>query len=964
MLYKAFISYSHAADGKLAPALQFALHRFARRWYALRAMRVFRDETNLAISPHLWGEIEKALGASEFFLLLASPQAAASKWVPKEVDFWLKNRSASKLLIIVTDGEVIWDAAAGDFDRKTTALPSNLAKAFPDEPLYLDFRWAKTTEDLSLNNPTFRDKIADIASRLHDRPKDELIGEDVREHRKVKRLTWSAVTALILLTLVSAGAAWFAFTQRNQAQEKQQEAEKAAYKEQRARKAEEEAKNFAEVKRMEAEKAAEAEKRAKEQAEDRRREAERQRQIAIEQRQVADCRRVAAQATTYLDTRLDLALLLGVESARLSSCTEGRSTLLTAVQHRPHLAGFLWGHADTVTNLAYMPDGRTLASSSWDRTVRFWDIAKRKQSGPVLRGMYGLSISRDGSLLASADGQSVTVWKLPGGTPSGELRFDQRYVMDLVAFSPDGKVLATSNDPTGVAPAQVFLWDVSTRQLLGPTISARIFAFGPDGKTLATDGEDGKSVVVRALPTRQPIRPPFEGHTARLRSIAFSADGAMLATGGEDYSVIVWDLKDQRPIGRPLIGHRAPVNALAFSPDAAMLASGSGDGSVIFWDMKNGQPIGLPLTIAKKPIFDVAFSPDGRTVVANSEERLVVWNVFDDLSPGRELKLESKPKHGLAYSPDGKTLASIDTYGGVTLSDAETGRKLSDSIGGKVTSMAFSPDGAQFATVGRDGRLALWDRATGAPKSAPEETHFRLWSVAFSPDGQTIAAGGDSVLLLWDVSARQWLAQVTGRQKDRIWSVAFSPDGKLLASGGNTSLGLWDSKTGSEMMALMTTADAEFKYLVQTQVAFSPDGKLLAYRQGGNGVGLLDVTHRHVTGRTLSAHKGEVTALAFSSDGKLMATGATDRTVMLWDMASRQPIGRSFDGMGEVESLAFRPNAGSLATLGDERLLVWEVNEASWRETACRLANRHLTPGEWQQYLGDEPYRKTCPNLS
>jgi hypothetical protein len=285
MLYKAFISYSHAADGKLAPALQFALHRFARRWYALRAMRVFRDETNLAISPHLWEEIEKAMGESEFFLLLASPHAAASKWVLKEVELWRKKRSADKLLILVTDGEVVWDSAAGDFDwTKTTALPSNLAKAFPDEPLYLDFRRAKTTEDLSLNNPTFRDKIADIASRLQGRQKDELIGQDVREHRKVKRLTWSAVIALILLTLVSVGAAWFAFTQRNQAQIKQQEAEEArkaeegarnvaelrrkeaenaADAERKARKAEEEAKNTAELRRMEAEKAADAERTAR-----------------------------------------------------------------------------------------------------------------------------------------------------------------------------------------------------------------------------------------------------------------------------------------------------------------------------------------------------------------------------------------------------------------------------------------------------------------------------------------------------------------------------------------------------------------------------------------------------------------------------------------------------------------------------------------------------------------------------
>jgi hypothetical protein len=83
MRYKAFISYSHAADGKLAPALQQALHRIAKPWYRLRTMRVFRDQTNLATSPGLWTEIENALRDSEFFIYLASPAAAQSLWVQK-----------------------------------------------------------------------------------------------------------------------------------------------------------------------------------------------------------------------------------------------------------------------------------------------------------------------------------------------------------------------------------------------------------------------------------------------------------------------------------------------------------------------------------------------------------------------------------------------------------------------------------------------------------------------------------------------------------------------------------------------------------------------------------------------------------------------------------------------------------------------------------------------------------------
>src|SRR5215217_2901839 len=98
MAYDAFISYSHAADGKLAPALQSALHRFAKPWYRLRAIRVFRDRTNLSADPGLWSNILAALGQSEFLLLMASPPSAGSKWVRQELDYWLTNRDPQKLL--------------------------------------------------------------------------------------------------------------------------------------------------------------------------------------------------------------------------------------------------------------------------------------------------------------------------------------------------------------------------------------------------------------------------------------------------------------------------------------------------------------------------------------------------------------------------------------------------------------------------------------------------------------------------------------------------------------------------------------------------------------------------------------------------------------------------------------------------------------------------------------------------
>lgn len=79
--YNGFISYSHAADGALAPALQRGLQRFAKPWYRARALSIFRDDTSLTATPHLWTSIQQALDDSEFFILLASPDAAASPWV-------------------------------------------------------------------------------------------------------------------------------------------------------------------------------------------------------------------------------------------------------------------------------------------------------------------------------------------------------------------------------------------------------------------------------------------------------------------------------------------------------------------------------------------------------------------------------------------------------------------------------------------------------------------------------------------------------------------------------------------------------------------------------------------------------------------------------------------------------------------------------------------------------------------
>ena len=120
------------------------------------------------------------------------------------------------MLIVLTDGELVWDGTARDFDwKQTTALSSDLREKFEEEPLYVDLSWAKTEDDLSLRHSQFRGAVLDVAAPLHGKPKDELDGDDVRQHRRAKRLAWSAVIGLVILTISSIAAAFIAIQQRD-----------------------------------------------------------------------------------------------------------------------------------------------------------------------------------------------------------------------------------------------------------------------------------------------------------------------------------------------------------------------------------------------------------------------------------------------------------------------------------------------------------------------------------------------------------------------------------------------------------------------------------------------------------------------------------------------------------------------------------------------------------------------------
>src|SRR5262249_46283083 len=129
----------------------------------------------------LWSVIQNALNDSEYFILLASPEAASSRWVSMELEYWCEKKEPNHILIVLTGGTIAWDDRSNDFDwDKTTALPTSFSRRFSQEPLWVDLSWATQPEQLSLRHLSFRDSVATLAATLYSRPKDELDGEDVR----------------------------------------------------------------------------------------------------------------------------------------------------------------------------------------------------------------------------------------------------------------------------------------------------------------------------------------------------------------------------------------------------------------------------------------------------------------------------------------------------------------------------------------------------------------------------------------------------------------------------------------------------------------------------------------------------------------------------------------------------------------------------------------------------------------
>ncbi|WP_414582619.1 NB-ARC domain-containing protein [Scytonema sp. PCC 10023] len=573
--------------------------------------------------------------------------------------------------------------------------------------------------------------------------------------------------------------------------------------------------------------------------------------------------------------------------------------------------------------------------SVWQADLRFVNLPEVNfQNANLSKSLFTKNFSRISAVAFSPNGKTlatsnangkICLWQdfaVGDSLPSGineQLLIYQRHIgwVRAIAFCPDGSIIGS-----GGTNQNVKLWDTSSGECLktlrGHHKRVQAVAFNSKGNILAC-GSDDQTVSLWNVNTSK-CHKILQGHTGRVLSVVFSPQGKTLASASSDETVRLWNISTGQCY-KILKGHIGWVWSVTFSPDGKTLASGSDDQSVKFWDVSSDKCL-RTLRGHSNRVRSVTFAPKDKILASGSDDQTVkLW----DASSGeclRTLQGHTDKIWSVAFSPEGNILASASDDQTVRLWDVSTGQTLRilQGYSNGVMSVAFAPGGKTFVSSSDDQTVHCWDVTTGQCNKAFQGHANRVRTVAFSPDGNILATGSyDQVVRLWDTSTNQSCKILQGHT-GWIKSVAFAPEGNILASGSDDqTVRLWDVNTGEVLRTL------EHSHGVWS-VAFSPEGNILASGCDDQTVSLWNVSTGQVL-KTLSGHSGWVLSVAFSPEGKTLASGSKDKTVRLWDFSTHQCL-KTFSGHTSwILSVAFSPQGNILASGSvDQMVKLWDIS--------------------------------------
>ncbi|MDP9815388.1 WD40 repeat protein [Spirilliplanes yamanashiensis] len=884
----------------------------------------------------------------------------------REIEHWVATKSPDRILPVVTDGDWQWDAAARDFTPDSTAVPHALRGVFTEEPLYLDLRWARDDQHLSLRHSRFRDAIAQLAAPMHGVSKDDLEGEDVRQHRRARRLWSFGVSALMLLTFVAVLTGLLALHNADRANASAQEArrqEKIAL-EQRgsAERSAEEANRQEEVARsqeLRAEQAAAEVRRQEALATEQKSiaakastTAERQQANARYQRALADKAAARARQQEILAQQQRTAAQRAAAETRRQERNAREQQKKAAEQERRATEAA----AEARRQEKKAREQEKKADEATRETGRQTQIAISRRllnqakatvdSDPTTALKLGLAAE---SVRPDPETRSALAGLVASTTFAGSLD-----AAGAVAHGPGGLLVLV--DPKGT----VRLWDVTDRADPKPlstidnvlTSTFGLFvSMSPDGRTIAFPGENQAAQV---WDVSEPTSPAKLGEVPGATSVVFSPDGHTVGAVVEDTAVL-YDTTDWAEPRRLAALPEAEYHAfVGFSKDGLTAVTAGAEPAT--YDISDPADPKKLATVPATSTSTVAYNA-AQSLLATDDGngQVTFWNLTDPAEPVEDRRrwlTTGSPAALMTFSPDGNFLAASDAAGNVTLwslsGPASPVRLHTVPPQWAPTAITFSGDENTVIVAAGSG-TTMWNVAVpGAPQPAAalpaHPKPVRL--LAYRPDGRTlVTVHSDGMAVFWDVRrADQPVKRTAVRVSDKpIRTAALSPDGLTLAVSDRVgALSLVNVSDPEKPVTLGSDAEPMDEW-GGTSMVFSPDGRTLA-RFGYAKLMLWRVTKAGVPERAGMLEGPLFTGdqAAFSPDGKTLAlTGHPGLTLVdVTDPATPKTLVEVGGTKLRPLSAAFSPD-GSILAVGDHNreVTLWDVTNRAQPHRFATLPN-------------------------
>ena len=589
-----------------------------------------------------------------------------------------------------------------------------------------------------------------------------------------------------------------------------------------------------------------------------------------------------------------------------------------------------------------------------------WELPKAAKARFGKGGINAIQFSPDGTQIAVASSIGIWIYDLKTGKEIDILPGRSQ----SIAFSPDGRFIASGGGKFAFRGGGLQLWETATGQKMqridGHRSASELY-FSEDGKTLVTlegwgdkigrlDVETGEGDV-KNIEDRS-----WEKMTRRSSPEPYALTHDKFAIGGQVGKIELWDTTTGEKLST-LSGHGGPLPAvdreivipegvreemffpdagvhvlvLKFSPDGTKLASGSKDKTVRLWDTNTNEELAI-LQKHTGWINALAFSSDGKQLASGCTDKTVnIW----DTDTGELIATFTGHLNGivaLSFSPDGSMLASGSTDGTIKFWNTQTKDLLPISITEHmkwVKTVSFSEDNSALVSVAFNGIIDFWNLKTWQKTGSQNAVHGDLLrGSVLSPDGTKLASAGAKATMFFEAGSsgatlssqmadrRVQLTEVgTGHElaalnetdgvMDPGNSMAFSPDGKTVAFDGSGKIYVWNTETGNSV---------NISLIDEENVPENPNNA------DGNGdfefpPGLMQ---RHII--------PSISALVFSSDGKKLISGNMGGKVQMWDAEAGVALAPFLAGQDMEEAVKGGPGNFTVTYSDIVRALAFSSN--------------------------------------